>query len=364
MSTTFLASNYLSLTGATPLTPSHQTAAELGAVVTLNAGSATMGRFGTYTDVVSRDYVIQIDSVTGSAINQATFRWSDTGGATWNNSLIGIIGIAPFGLSHGILVNWLVGPGSPQFVLGDSWRFRAERKYPVTNLTDLRRDYEYRSGAVADAAVVTIPFDLSTQRTPSHLILFDHNLLSGTTIRLQSSEASNFSPLEYNQVVPWASSKIIYPLVSPTAARYWRLHLTAAAGQTEVRIGEWYLGDALEMSRSFSIGFTRQRVHAAGGDVAQLMRGPAPLGLMPTRYEIRFEVRQLGGENDIGKLRTLDALTNDGANRQRKPFWIYQDEGQVFLEMVQFESDPVENHRFLDRYDSDLTLVSCVRTAA
>jgi hypothetical protein len=354
----------LTMPGAAPRTPSHQTAAILGNVSDLSAGSAIMQRHGSYTDVIDRTYVVHIDNVFGPAIHQGTFRWSDTGGASWNADLIPIVANVPFNLSHGVGINWVIGPSEPQHVLGDDRRWTVRRPHGMTSLIDLNRDYEYRSSTIADGTVVTIPWDLGSQKTPVVLILGDHNLRSGTTIRLQSSEASNFAPLEYNQIVPWAESKLIYDLITPASARYWRLHLTAATGQGDIRIGEWYLGDVLKMNTSFAIGFSRRRVHLDGTNTGHLIRGPSPLGLMAVRYELTFNHRRLGGGDDLDKLRLLDVFVNDGLTRERRPFWVHQDEAQVFLELVQWESDPDEQHVFVDRSDATMTLLQIVRTAA
>ncbi|MBW2093056.1 MAG: hypothetical protein JRI34_13150, partial [Deltaproteobacteria bacterium] len=48
-------------------------------------GQATMDTTGDYTGLVDREYLVEIDTVSmGYEIGQATFRWSDNGGASWN----------------------------------------------------------------------------------------------------------------------------------------------------------------------------------------------------------------------------------------------------------------------------------------
>src|SRR3990167_11048932 len=66
---------------------------------------------GAYNAATEKEYICRIDNVAaGKEIGQATFKWSDDGGATWPPGQSGIATSAsPISLNSGVNINWIAG---------------------------------------------------------------------------------------------------------------------------------------------------------------------------------------------------------------------------------------------------------------
>lgn len=109
-------------------------------------GSATITPSGNYSGSGDKEYIIEIDSVAaGAEIGQATFRWSNGGGA-WNTS-----GVATSAtnilLEEGIYIKWTAGSGD-DFVIADRWYFKGINLFNATAMIDLDRDHRFRSAGL------------------------------------------------------------------------------------------------------------------------------------------------------------------------------------------------------------------------
>lgn len=83
-------------------------------------GDGSCRSSGTYTGDVNRDMVVEVDSA--GPVGTATFRWSSTGGATWDMSGVNT-STEPVELADGISVSF----NGQNLLVGDRWRFTAER---------------------------------------------------------------------------------------------------------------------------------------------------------------------------------------------------------------------------------------------
>jgi hypothetical protein len=97
------------------------TPAEVNSPVKTGSGSAILKILGDYRGEVITNYLLQAES-TGE-VGTATFRWSVTGGQSWESMGL-ICGDAenPVTLSHGLAVYWQPGIGH-DLVAGDSFTF-------------------------------------------------------------------------------------------------------------------------------------------------------------------------------------------------------------------------------------------------
>lgn len=116
------------------------------------AGSATMTPSGSFSGAADLEYTVEIDSIAaGAEVGQATFRWSDGGGA-WDGS--GITTLATnILLNKDVYVKWPTG----NFVVGDKWQFKGINLFNPAKMIDLDRDKVYRSaGLVSDYELLTV----------------------------------------------------------------------------------------------------------------------------------------------------------------------------------------------------------------
>lgn len=100
------------------------TPAEVSSPVKIGNGSATLKVLGNYRGDVVTNYLLQIES-TGE-VGTATFRWSTTGGQSWEKTGLTCGGAEnPVTLSQGLAVYWQPGIGD-DLVAWDSFTFTAQ----------------------------------------------------------------------------------------------------------------------------------------------------------------------------------------------------------------------------------------------
>ena len=163
------------------------------------------------------------------------------------------------------------------------------------------------------------------------LILFDHNIASNVTIRLQASSASNFSSTPYNEVVPWVAGKMRWRIAAGTTYPYWRLHVTAF-GAAYFSMSSLYLGAEMVFSKEMDAGLEAVDDLFGGSDEGILARGQGRYGLKPKRWTMTF--RNRAPADDLAKLQTLLTLTR--TTRSVRPFYFVFDSvtGLEIFEMV------------------------------
>lgn len=130
------------------------------------ANNATLESQGDYTDIEDRLYVIEIDGTAqGMAIDEATFKWSDDGGETWNETEIQTE-IGPISLNYGISIKFLCDdPGGADLAEGDRWWFLAIAPFGAVKLFDHDRGSRYRSEDVSGAVNLTFDTGVSISKT-------------------------------------------------------------------------------------------------------------------------------------------------------------------------------------------------------
>lgn len=277
------------------------------------SGSATVTLNGVYTGTENLDYYIEIE--TTGEIGTATFKWSDDGGTTFDATGVGT-STSFVTLNNGVQIKWTQGSGN-DVVATDNWRFKGYLPYHRNKVLDRERDTEYRTvaGGVTSQALT---FDLGSAKTPSALVLLDHNLTGGASIRLQGSTVSNFASLVSDYVVPWQVSRIMYFLGLPlSAARYWRIQFSDPGNLWEyLSMSEVFLGTYVRLSRAFELGDIRgqQRV----GQRERLLSGKF-YGAMNTVLRV-FDLSWVRlNQTDLDQLVAVFDALNDLTNRQALP---------------------------------------------
>jgi hypothetical protein len=98
--------------------------AAVGDAAKTGSGSASLQILGTYRGDYPQDYLLEVAS--GGEVGGGAFRWSRTGGQSWEQTGLETAGAeAPVDLEQGLTVFWEPGIG-PDLVAGDRWAFTAQ----------------------------------------------------------------------------------------------------------------------------------------------------------------------------------------------------------------------------------------------
>jgi len=220
----------------------------IGSAYEEKLGSATLNISGNYTASDDKGYVIEIDDVSaGKEIGQATFRWSDTDGASWNATGV-TTSASGINLSNGVTISFTAGSGD-DFELSDKWTFICKNNYGKQKMIDLDRDYVYRSRSLDNPNTITI--DLGSNMTIDVVLILDHNLTSAAKINLKANTVNDLDNPCYCQLLTWNEDKIGY--YPGEYGRYWQIEIYDEANPDGyIEIGELYLGSYKELTRNFS----------------------------------------------------------------------------------------------------------------
>jgi hypothetical protein len=207
------------ITSAALLTASSIATGRVTAAQKEGIGVASMVVQGDYTGTVLREYLVEIDA--GGEIGVATFRWSDDAGDTFAASGI-VTATTPIVLSYGLSVLF-GGSSGTDCVIGDRWVFRAFLVYGPERALDRDRDTEWRSADVA--GWITLDLDFGTAKTPTVLVLADHNFSGSAEVRLHAADVANYAVLQVDDPVTVSSSEILAHYIGAPARthRYWRV---------------------------------------------------------------------------------------------------------------------------------------------
>lgn len=324
-------------------------------------GSAALNPSGNYSGSTDKEYILEIDSVAGGAeVGQATFRWSD-GGGSWN--AVGVTTSATnITLNSGVQVNWSSGSGA-DFVVGDKWYLKGINLFNAGKMLDLDRDHRYRSKVLETPNTITI--DLGSAQEVKALAVYDHNFTAAATLLLEADDAATFDSggggaAQFSEAVAWADEKILHYLSAATAKRHWRLSVTDAANTDGyIEIGELLLGSYMEMSRTFSNGFSENIEYLMQSNTTSY--GIRRDRFYNTRATWRFNFKVMDAA-DVSLMRTLLAAITDRATGKFNPFYFNKDSASPSdFYLVRLEGLPI-NHRVRTYYDMPLTMVEVLRS--
>lgn len=284
-------------------------------------GSATMEQQNVYVLDERRDYYIEIDSVSaGNSVGEATFKWSNDGGATFEATGV-TTSTALTLLEDEIYVVFTAGTGN-DFELGDRWDFRTYVPFHPDGLVDGNRDTEWRSLDVADA--INIVADLGSAQTVDAVALLDHNFSSGATITLEANTTDSWGAVPLSESLTWQSGKILkYLTTTPRSYRYWRLVVTDTGNTNPyLQISEWFLGTYFEPTRDVDYRHVRR-------DQATLRTNPGGRGpdfrkleRRQAQYQVQFTALP---STDIDAFQTMFDYVADLTNRKFRSFLVNWD---------------------------------------
>lgn len=319
-------------------------------------GSAVLNPSGNYSGTEDLEYIVEIDSIAGGAeVGQATFKWSDGGGA-WDATGV-TTSASNVLLNNGVYINWTTGSGA-DFVVGGKWYLKGVNLFNAGKMIDLNRDHRYRSAALG--APNTIAVDLGSAQEVKALIIHDHNFTAAATLLLEADDAATFDSggggaAQFSEALIWNSEKIVHYLSVATTKRYWRLSVTDASNSDGyIEIGEIYLGSYLELTRTYANGFSEDNSF-----LMESNRTPYGVGtdrFYNTQKTFKFDFNMMAAA-DVTSMKTLLSAVASRSLGTFKPFWFNKDTTTPNdSHLVRLQSLPV-NHRVLSYYDMPLTLV-------
>ena len=245
---------YDNLIDTATLTPSstYSAAGLVTAALKNGTGSAFLQPGGVYTGNDEREYVVTIDSVgSGSEVGQSTFKWSQDGGATF--VALGVTTSTSFiTLSDGVGIRFTGATGN-DFVIGDTWYFRAINRFSSDKVHDYNRDTRFRSASAA--ATFSMVIDNAASVDFNVLTILDHNFTSSATITLEGNATDSWGSPSFSEAVTWASKKLGHYTSSLESYRYARVTVSDTSNSDGyIEIGTLFLGEYMELSRNFSPG--------------------------------------------------------------------------------------------------------------
>lgn len=340
-------------------------AARVSQIQATRAGgsSATLELAGTYTSTAERHYRVEIHNAGTGAFGSAVWRWSDTGGTTWNASNLNTgTGGAFVALSHGITARFNGGPTNPQFFLNDAWDFYVALEHGPAKAADLSRETEYRSGTVPGSSSIDWQIDLGTALAPTVFALLDENMPANGTVTLKAKTTGFTDPPDYTNVIAPGINGRRMELITPGAFRYWRVTFTfvSAPAQGYLRFSEIFLGATATFAKQFLTGFTDGQRVLATQDLAMLVRGPSPFALEGRYLSLRYpSVR----DTDLVLLQALRAWIADRTVRTRRPFYFVRLDTQLNdFGLFQWANDFNLEHRQIFTYGVAMELSEVIRT--
>lgn len=327
------------------------------------SSSATLQVSGTYTSAQERHYRVHIHVPGTGAFGSAQWRWSDTGGVTWNASnLTTVNGGAFISLSHGITVRFLGGPTTPQFVNGDQWDVRVVLEYGPSKAADLSRETEYRSGTVPANSSIEWRLDLGSAVAPTVFALLDENVPANGTVTLLADDAG-FTNTDYSNVIAPGTEGRRMELITPGAFRYWRVRFSFISAPTlgYLRVSEIFLGSVQTFARQFlRDGFRDSQRVLGTQDLDTLVRGPSPFQLEGRYLALRYASIKAA---DLDILRHLRAWIRDRTVRTRRPFYFIPRDDQLSdFGLYHWANDFDLEPRFVDTFAASLELAEVIRT--
>jgi len=165
-------------------------------------GSARMTVYGPFQGAFDLSYEIVCDSIAaGVGVGSATIKWrtSNTAAGTWEQTGVTTattpkIALSADGLSTNITLSF-VGSVGNDFAVGDRWIFEARSTYGPERLIDRDRNTYWKStGCSAESIII----DHGSAKNITGVLLQDHNISSGATVKFQANATDSWGSPSYS----------------------------------------------------------------------------------------------------------------------------------------------------------------------
>jgi hypothetical protein len=324
-------------------------------------GSAELNPSGYFTGAVDKEFIVEIDSISGGAeVGQATFKWSD-GGGSWNATGV-TTAASGLSLGSGASIGFSSGSGN-DFVLGDKWYFKGINLFNAGKMIDYTRDNRYRSAALGSPN--TIDAYLASAQEVKAIVIYDHNFTDAATLSIEGDSAPTFDTdggsAEFSEALTWTDEKIVHFLSAAQTYRYWRLNVTDAANPDAfIEIGELFLGSYLELSRNYVNGFQENIDSIRNANRTNYGIERDRFFNFQRTWNIDWHVITSA---DAANLKTMFASLGSRSTGTFKPFFFCFDSATPSNTWMVKVDQLSLTHLFLDSYETGLTLQEVIKSA-
>ena len=279
--TRFLNNNFI--TGTSLLTLSSMAKGRITALRRTGTGASMLSVTGQYSGIIDRDYYVEIQ--TTGEVGVATYKWSQDDGVSFVATGVVTTETAA-SLNNGLSIAFSRATGQ-DCVSGDVWRFRAYLPWGLDRMLDRDRDTEFRTQV---ATPVTATINMGSAKTPTVLVLVDHNLSSAASLRLEAS-SDNFVSIAEGRWIPIRSGTIVHYLGGAAANyQYWRLGVSDPSNlDGYIRWSELYLGTYYQTPRRLELGDVLERQRVVQRDRAVTGRWINGVPKLAKVLEVRFD---------------------------------------------------------------------------
>ena len=343
-------------------------------------GSAQLVASGAYSGDVDLLITVQVYDVTaGAEIGSALYRWRTnlTSPGAWEGTGITTHSAAAT-LVDDIDIRFITGTGD-DFVVGDSWTFRAKATWQTGNMFDGDRGTFFRTDVLADPNTITI--DLIDPQQFTVVVLYDHNLdtryelvdvdgntlvdvdgndlvTPDTTVTLKANTTASFGSPPYSQALTIADPLVLY--LDQTYAHVQLEIQDYGTPLGKVEIGGLYLGTYESLECNAAPGSSEELKHFTIGD-------PNPQGVLHQQVYAEQTVIQLSFpvvyNDEIDTLKAIVRQLFDVSTGRVSPFFfhLFSDESET-LYLMDWRSSLPRSFDAVDVNATAITLAEVVKS--
>jgi hypothetical protein len=320
-----------------------------------------------YTANVDKNFLVEIHQSTAGTFPSSRWRYSLDGGATWvAQNLIPVSGTWNV-LSDGVDVQFTASGVEPEFVLSDTWEWRAFRPYGILRALDGSRNTGFRSGAMPSGSTLRVGWDLGSAQQPGALFISDHNLPSNVTTTLFAHPTTLFLETGgFQQAVTWRPG-LLAEIVNTAVHRYWWVRFAIGASSlTDLRFSGMYLQTGVTFQRAPSVGGSSDDPQLLSSlDVSgTLVNGDGPQVRSADQLTYAWNRRVRGANGDGDKLDAAWlAVTTDPSYMHKPIWWMVDDSQPATARLVQWVSLS-RQAVFYDKWDYTSVFAEIIRKVA
>jgi hypothetical protein len=127
----------------------------------------------------------------------------------------------------------------------------ANADYPAANLANIWPSYVWRTSSLASPDY--IKWDLGSAQSITCFVLWNHNITSGATIKIQANATDSWATPSVDQAITWTTDKLIYVFSAAQSYQWWRFICTDAANPAGyISAGHRFLGTHFQPATTFA----------------------------------------------------------------------------------------------------------------
>lgn len=318
------------------------------------AGTAEITISGSFVSTAPSgcDYVIECESTSaGSSIGAALYKWSNSGGATWNATGV-LTSTSAQSLSHGVSIQF--ADSTMTMITGDRWYFRGVLPNAPENVAKTDRDKVYNTTATSLGFVSTFQ---QGSATINCCAIIDARLSSGSSVLVRLMRSDNTA--YYSTYVAQDKTNVVY--FTDNLSSVVGMKLTATQSTGNISIGKIYIGDYWQPSRPVAAGSVRKVDLYT--DSAQSRSGAEARKTHGTQMTLQLTHMAVPATDIANFVAMRNYLANSSGTNQR-PVWVHLDSTDATAIYYMYLDDLEIVHRETDLFDVTLRLSEVVRSAS